>query len=385
MATGARLFDNPSYDSILSLKEFPLIWLIDKRCGLKVWIDILTPKQALFFNPLIEELKGEGHEVLSSSRLYREVNQLSKKIGLECVIVGKHGGDSLYGKLVSSSERVSTLADLINDWKPDCAISFSSPECARVAYGLNIKHVCVNDSPHAQSVAKLTIPLSHILLTPWIIPYSSWTRYGISQNNIMKYKALDPVAWLKRMESYDLEILDLPIDKAKKTIVIRLEESYAAYLLGLGNKWSDDLLKGVLNRFQDSNIVVLCRYEPQLSKILENYGDKFIVPKEVIIGFNLLKNSDLFIGMGGTMTAESALMGVPTISAYQGKDTFVEDYLIRKRLIVKPRTLKGILENVKTLMDERTKASIKRRAEGLLSRMEDPIEKVAFAVKRLAK
>jgi len=106
------------------------------------------------------------------------------------------------------------------------------------------------------------------------------------------------------MKSYDSESLDLSIDKSKKTIVIRLEESFASYLLGLGNKWCDDLLKGMLNRFQDSNIVVLCRYEPQLSKILENYGDKFIVPKEVVIGFNLLKNTDLFIGMGGTMTAD---------------------------------------------------------------------------------
>ncbi|MCP8308625.1 MAG: DUF354 domain-containing protein [archaeon] len=351
---------------------------------MKVWIDILTPKQALFFKPLIEELKREGHEVLSTSRLYREVNQLSKKIGLESIIVGKHGGGSLYGKLISSSERINHLADLVDEWKPNFAISFSSPECARVAYGLNIKHICINDSPHAQSVAKLTIPLSHILLTPWIIPYSAWTCYGISHNKIIRYKALDPVAWLKRIKPHDLESLDLPIDRAKKTIVIRLEESFASYLLGLNNKWSDDLLKGMSNRFQDNNIVVLCRYEQQLSKILKNYGDKFIIPKEVVIGFKLLKNTDSFIGMGGTMTAESALMGVPTISAYKGKDTYVEDYLIRKKLIVKPRTIKGILKNVERLVDERKKAFIKRRAEDLLKKMEDPIEKISFTVKRLA-
>ncbi|MGQ9469506.1 MAG: DUF354 domain-containing protein [Nitrososphaerales archaeon] len=350
---------------------------------MRIWIDVLTPKQALFFKPLVEELKRENHEVLSTSRLYREVNQLAEKIGLESIIVGKHGGGSLYGKLISSSERTNRLAGLIDEWKPKCAISFSSPECARVAYGLNIKHVCINDSPHAQSVAKLTIPLSYILLTPWIIPYSAWTRYGILRDKIVKYKALDPAAWLKRIKPHDLESLDLPIDRAKKTIVIRLEESFASYLLGLNNEWSDDLLKGILNRFQDVNIVVLCRYEQQLSEILKNYGDKFIIPKEVVIGYNLLKNTDLFIGMGGTMTAESALMGVPTISAYQGKDTYVEDYLIRKKLIVKPRTIKGILENAEKLMDERKKAFIKRRAEDLLKKMEDPIEKIILILKRV--
>ncbi|MGQ9718273.1 MAG: DUF354 domain-containing protein [Nitrososphaerales archaeon] len=349
---------------------------------MRVWIDILTPKQALFFNHLIEDLKSRSHEVLPTSRHYREANQLAKKIGLDTVIIGEHGGGSLYGKLFTSSRRIGLLADLINEWKPCCAVSFSSPECARVAYGLAIKHICINDSPHAQSVARLTIPLSKILLTPWIIPYSAWTRYGISQNNIIRYKALDPVTWLKRKKFYESKSLDLPVDRSKRTLTIRLEESFASYLLESNEEWSDKLLKGVADRHQDKNIVVLCRYEQQLSKILESYGDRFIVPREVVMGSNLLKYTDVFIGMGGTMNAESALMGIPTISAYRGKDTYVESYLIKKGLLVKPRTVKGVLDCIENLMNERKKVQIMRKAEGLLNKMEDPIKKIASIVER---
>ena len=39
---------------------------------MKVWIDILTPKQTLFFEPLIEALQERGDEVVVTSSRYRE-------------------------------------------------------------------------------------------------------------------------------------------------------------------------------------------------------------------------------------------------------------------------------------------------------------------------
>ncbi len=45
-------------------------------------------------------------------------------------------------------------------------------------------------------------------------------------------------------------------------------------------------------------------------------------------GKYLLNNTDMFIGSGGTMTAESALMGVPTIS-YNAVPNIVENFLVK--------------------------------------------------------
>jgi predicted glycosyltransferase len=42
---------------------------------MKVWIEVLTPKQALFFEPLYRALKREGHETLITTRVYREAEQ----------------------------------------------------------------------------------------------------------------------------------------------------------------------------------------------------------------------------------------------------------------------------------------------------------------------
>lgn len=350
---------------------------------MKYWIDVLTPKQTLFFKPLVGELRQAGHQTLLTSRRYREVSLLAKRIGLKTTIIGHHGGKDLYGKLVASGERTLRLAELVKRWGPDCAVSFSSPECARVAYGLGVRHICINDSPHAESVAKLTLPLSSVLLTPWIIPTSAWTRYGIFHDMIIKYRALDPAAWLKRMDEHDEEPLQ-GLDKSKQTIMVRLEESFASYLQGVKKSPSDELLNALLHRFTAFNIVVLGRYAPQISRMKGKYGSALIIPKGAFIGYTLLREAHLFIGMGGTMTTEAALMGVPTISAYPGRNTYVERYLIREGLVVKPKAVRGVIRAAEELlMDERKRASINKKAEGLLMRMEDPISKIISTLKVL--
>ena len=152
----------------------------------------------MFFKPAVDLLRKSGHELLCTSRHYREAVDLAKIQGLNLKIVGRHGGSERYEKLQESAKRIHQLAYEIRKFKPDIAITFSSPEGARVAFGLGIKHIGFNDSPHAEAVSKLTIPLMDHLFSPWVIPNSAWALFGISKKNITRYRALDPAAWLKR-------------------------------------------------------------------------------------------------------------------------------------------------------------------------------------------
>src|SRR3989338_409287 len=100
----------------------------------KVWIEILTPKQVMMFGRLAKEL-GEEHELLITTREYKETNQLIKLKGIEANLVGRHGGGTLEGKLNAGIERMNLLNKLIQEEKPDVLVSLSSPEASRVAFG----------------------------------------------------------------------------------------------------------------------------------------------------------------------------------------------------------------------------------------------------------
>ena len=169
---------------------------------------------------------GKTHKVLCTSRQYREVTRLAKMRKIRLILVGKHGGAEKDSKLKVSLERKIVLSKLIKKYSPNLTISFCSPDAARISYGLGIKHIAFCDSPHAEAVMRLSIPLVDRLLIPWIIPKREFTKYGITQNKIISYKAIDASIIVKNKTKTFKKVLKL--DK-KKTLLIRPYESEAAY------------------------------------------------------------------------------------------------------------------------------------------------------------
>lgn len=299
--------------------------------------------------------------------------------GLELDYVGERGGKDPRSQMMASLERQRQLLTIVAEFGPDISVSTASADCARISFGLRLGHLAVNDSPHSSIAAKLSLPLTFHLACPWLIPYSAWSPYGLMKENITRYRALDPVAWLKRQPPGEVS---LPLDPKKKTITVRLEESYAPYMLGTKGDWVGEVLRRVANSFPEQNLVALCRYDEQLRDIKEKFGDSYIVPEDVIDGTALLRSTDVFIGMGGTMTAEAALLGVPAISAFQ-KEYLIERFLILQGLVVKARSPGGVVNAVRLLLDERKRNIIKAKAQKLLNSMEDPAQKVAGLVESL--
>ena len=197
---------------------------------MRVWFDLLTPKQVLFFRPAVVSLRKQGHEVLATSRRYREVEELAAMLGMELTFAGSRGGKDPLEQLRLSLERMDLLLPKVVAFSPDVSVSVASADCARISFGLKVRHVAVNDSPHSLVAGRLSLPLSHHLLTPWIIPYSAWSRFGVSRSQVTRYRALDPAAWLKGRPGRSSRAKERATGKA--TILVRLEESYAPYLAG---------------------------------------------------------------------------------------------------------------------------------------------------------
>jgi predicted glycosyltransferase len=354
---------------------------------LKIWIDILTPKQALFMNELGKRLEEKGHTVLKTTRKYEELNQLMKLKGIEAIAVGKHGGASPYKKLLMSTKRILGLSRLINEWKPDIAIGFASVEAARVSFGLSIPYFCISDSPHAEAVSRLTIPFSKKLFTPYVIPKDCWVKFGISKANIIQYKALDPVVWIKN-HKLDLSILELlKLEKEKPIVTVRLEETYAAYLYKKTSLKTSIAIKAIEKLLEDNinaQIVVLPRYKQQYLFLNSRFKGKVIIPKSPIDALSLLKLSSAFIGGGGTMNAEAALLGIPTISCFPMELTYVEKFLIKKGLMEKILDQRKIsLKVIKILKEKTLIEKNKKKAKELLEKMEDPLQRIINEIESL--
>lgn len=320
---------------------------------------------------MIRKLKT-SNSVLCTTRNYREVNELAKIKKMKIVVVGKHGGESKSGKLDASLQRSAGLGKIIDRFKPDLAISFCSPEAARVAFGLGIKHVAFCDSPHAEAVMKLSIPMIQKLLVPWIIPKKEFTKYGIAEKNIVPYKAIDASVIVKSA------IKQKPKPKKKKSILIRVEEEHAAY--AQKNNHTIQIIQKIADKFPDHTIMVLPRYKSQILTLRKKLGNKVKILGKVIVGNDLLQDVDVFVGSGGTMTAEAALMGIPTIS-YNAVPNIVQNYLVRKKLITLESNPDKIVSMIGKALSSNNK-NLEKNARQTLASMEDPYKKLIDAIKK---
>ena len=341
---------------------------------MKIWIDILTPKQLLFSEPIIEKL-GQKHDILCTSRQYNEVTKLAKIRHFDLIFVGKHGGGDKKSKLKASIERIEKLSKKIKNFEPDAVISFGSPEAARISFGLGIKHIMFCDSPHANAVMRLTLPLIQKLLIPYVIPKKEFSKFGINEKDIVQYKAIDAVVTIQR--KINQNIISPFKNNNKKNILIRVEEEEAAYT----SKSSKiiPIIKKIANDYKDENIIVLGRYTQQIINLQKIMGKKIKVIKMSFDGKYLLNDTDVFIGSGGTMTAESALMGIPTIS-YNAVPNIIENFLVKKSLVKRETNPKKVSNEIKRIFTRKNDQN-QKRAKKVVKQMEDPIEKLIKIIK----
>src|SRR5262249_9184322 len=105
---------------------------------------------------------------------------MCRHLGLEATSLGRHGGETLRGKLLRYAERVRALARHFDDVRPDVVVTLSGTEAPRAAFGLGIPVVCFADLPESDAVSRLSLPLAARVLAPWIVRRGDLMRYGVA-------------------------------------------------------------------------------------------------------------------------------------------------------------------------------------------------------------
>ena len=264
-----------------------------------------------------------------------------------------------------------------------------SPSPPRTAPGspsvCRIRHVAVNDSPHSLVAGKLSLPLSHHLMTPWIIPYSAWSVFGVSRSQITRYRALGPGGVAQAEARAGLasgagsgERASQGHDPREARGVLRpLSRGQRRVVDGESPGEARARLSWATSSWR------CARYADQLESIKKKFGSSFTVPEHVVDGAGMIERSDVFVGMGGTMTTEAALLGVPAISAFQGAELYTERYLLSKRLLLKARSVAAVSGLRQGSLGPRLQRSATTAGRAaLLDWMEDPAPKSHRATSR---
>jgi len=353
-----------------------------------LWIDIATPKYALFFSKMIPELEKKGFEVLTTTRFskgYDEVKKVLDFLKIDFYILGEYGGQTIKEKFNARLKRQSEFVDIFEQkGYPQALICGSSVEGVQTAFGLGIPVIHFADTPirgdkfsyeDMTILSKLTIPLSSLVFHPFVIPSNVYEKFGVSPSNIVKHNFIDICLWMDDIVKKDENDFRkrYNIDIFKPTILIR-EEEYKAHYVKQKLPIIYDLIPLVSKQF-NCNLVIMPRYESDYLK--EKFCSYATILEEKLKPEEFYPFIDLLIGGGGTMNLEASYYGIPVISTrslFLYHDTFLLDNHLMTHVTTKEEALTAISSDLgKGINKENKKLFCKEKCcfENIIKKIED--------------
>lgn len=294
---------------------------------MKIWFDLSNSPHVNLFSSLIKDLMKE-QEVIITCRPLANTTDLLDLHELEYTVVGKHYGGKFTRKLSGYPVRVYQIYQHFRKCKPDVAISqstFTNPVAARL---LGVPVIYMNDNEHALGNIPSFVFANRILIPEFLDPkkvQKQWAR----RSRIIQYPGVKEGIYL-----WNAKIKQAP---SRDIIYIRPEPWIAQYYKGALN-FMDDLILFLKER---ADVVLLPRGAEQAKHYEQEKFRGLRVQRGALSLEEIAGNCRLFIGAGGTMTREMAVLGIPTISVYQDELLDVDRYLISIGMMMHDPELDG--------------------------------------------
>jgi len=325
---------------------------------MKIWYDACTGKHVRYGAAITKRLSEKGHEIIFTTREHPDTVPLAEFLALKFKIVGKYNPASNFTRLYESLTRQLEFCEMFKEKPPDIAVSHGSVDLCRVAFGLNIPIISTFDSPHADAVNKLTLPLVDVVVVSEAISDEILHEYHVKK--VIKFEGVDEVAWMKDFKP------EMKFDFKRPLIVVRQTEVKAVYAAGI-----TDVTEKIARKLTKlGEVIFLSRYERRPRKGL-------IVPKNFIDSASLAAQADLVVSVGGTISREAALAGTPSIVIKLFDGMYVNEYLARKGFPI------FIIEPQQVMQYAEKYLGRKWDVESLVDSLENPVDVIENVIKEL--
>ncbi|MBO9571460.1 MAG: DUF354 domain-containing protein [Chitinophagaceae bacterium] len=316
---------------------------------MKIWFDLSNSPHINMFYDLIKELESEGNEVIITCRPLANTIDLLNQKKLKYTVVGEHYGKNLYKKIFGYPIRVMQLRKFLRNHKPDIAVSQSSFHSPVVARLLGIPSIYTNDNEHAMG-NKAGFYFASLVMIPENLPIENVVKKGASVKRVKHYPGVKEGIYLwqkgekihKSREGRDASTIK---------VYVRPEPLTAQYYKG-GLNFLDDTLEKLQH---EVSVIVLPRDKTQAAHYKQEKFSKVIVPDKPLEFDQIAQDCTLFIGAGGSMTRELAILGIPTISVYQDDLLEVDKFLLDNgSMLHEPNiTAEKVMTFIRSLADKK--------------------------------
>ncbi|HEY5429593.1 MAG TPA: DUF354 domain-containing protein [Solirubrobacteraceae bacterium] len=324
---------------------------------MRVWVDLTNSPHVLVLRPVIERLRGQGHEVQVTARDFAQTLALCDRFGIEHTAIGRHRGAGLVAKAQGLAARSAQLTRWARGRRFDLALGHGSNDVTVAAALLRIPCSTTFDYEWATVQHTINCRLARTVVVPEAIPPERLYVYG-ARRKLQRYPGLKEEYYLADFEPDPAVLAELGLDAGEPIAVVRTPPAVSLY-----HRFENDLFGQVLHTLRGTQTVVLPRTPEQRAQLARDGG--FIVPESAIDAQSLIAYADLVVSAGGTMNREAVALDTPVFTVFEGRLGAVDEALIaagRLRRLEDPAEVQLVKRNPATRSAQRI-----RRDPGLFT------------------
>ena len=325
---------------------------------MKVQISIGHPADVHFFKNIIWNLQRDGHEVKIVARDKDVALDLSKAYEFDYEVFPKHRSNLLY-KAIDRILVTYFFHKIANKFKPDLFMGIGGVVAAHVGKLTGKPSIIFTDTEHASLQNTLAFPFATAICTP------SCFKKDLGPKQI-RYNGYHELAYLHpNYFTPDPSVIDeLELKESERFIILRFVAWGASHDRGHSGI-SMEMRRRFVSELEKYGRVLITS-ESELPAEFEPYRIT-VAPEKM---HDLLYYAAMYVGEGGTMATEAAVLGTPSvyISSLVGTMGNFEELETKYGLIQSFRERVDALEATHNILsDENSKNVWQKRREILLS------------------
>lgn len=288
---------------------------------MNIWIDLTNSPHVTFFKPFKASWESLGWDVTVTLRDLSNTEELVKQEGWKYEKISGHGGKNRILKLIAFMFRIRDLTKALSTEIPDIGMSHSGFCVPLVGRLLGFPTIYLNDNEWALANF-LAAPFATVAYFPSLLKGSRTIKWlQVLGANIKFYEGVKEAIYLSQAPQnfFAFGIRD--------KVYFRPEPHTADYYSKSGHESSANIIRELASEFK---VIILPRDAIQANLFSKLESEQCELARSPIPLSTIVSDAQMFIGAGGTMSRELAILGVPTISIYADNLLNVDKYLIEQ-------------------------------------------------------
>jgi predicted glycosyltransferase len=328
-----------------------------------ILIDIGHPADVHHFRVVAQRWEAAGHRTLFTVLDREVIVHLVKHYGLNYKLTYKRQ-PGRWRLLHELPVRIGSTWQAARQFKADLFMSFGSPTCAIPAWLMGKPYVGMTDTEHATEQHALFKPFSTLILTPDV--------FGRDMGpNQIRYRGYHELMYLH-------PTVFTPDPREIESLGLRPDEPYFVLRFVSWGATHDIGQHG----FSGAEKRELVRALAQRGRVLLSVEDGIIEPEfaPYVTTFppenvhHLLAFASLYIGEGGTMASEAAVLGTPSIYMNTLRMGYIDDEQAHGLLFMPENGREALAQALELLDVPDLKATFQERRARLLAKKTDTVD-----------